>query len=305
MSNNVEAIYPLSPMQEGMLFHTVYAPGTGVYVNHVAYTFGGLDADAFRRAWQAALDRHTALRSAFLWEKRERPLQAVLRGVEVPWDERDWRGLDGQAQQAAMEALMREDRERGFALNRPPAMRLYVMRTDDDEHRVLWSFHHVVLDGWSMSLLLGEVFRLYEALRQGQAPALPPAPQYRDYITWLQAQRPGDAEAFWRAALNGVTAPTPLGIDRDGEAVAADAPERFGTGHGTIDPALAAEVQAFARRNKVTVNAVVQGAWALLLSRYSGEADVVFGVTVAGRRRCRARSRRWGCSSTPSPAAFR
>src|SRR5918998_6003051 len=96
MSNNVEAIYPLSPMQEGMLFHTVYAPGTGIYVNQVAYTFDGLDANAFRRAWQAALDRHAALRSAFLWEKRERPLQAVLRGVEMPWDERDWRGLDRQ-----------------------------------------------------------------------------------------------------------------------------------------------------------------------------------------------------------------
>jgi amino acid adenylation domain-containing protein len=283
MSNNVEAIYPLSPMQEGMLFHTVYAPGTGVYVNQVAYTFGGLDADAFRRAWQAALDRHTALRSAFLWEKRERPLQAVLRGVEMPWDERDWRGLDRPAQQAALEALMREDRERGYALNRPPATRLYVMRTADDEHRVLWSFHHLVLDGWSMSLLLGEVFRLYEALCRGESPALPPAPQFRAYVTWLQAQPPEAAEAFWRAALDGVTAPTPLGIDRDGEAVPADAPERYGQRHAVIDPALAERVQAFARAGRVTPNAVVQGTWALLLSRYGGESDVVFGVTVSGR----------------------
>ena len=283
MSNNVEAIYPLSPMQEGMLFHTAYAPGTGIYINQVAYTFGGLDADAFRRAWQAALDRHAALRSAFLWEKRDRPLQAVLRAVELPWDERDWRGLDGQAQQAALEALMHEDRTRGFALNRAPAMRLYVLRTGDDEHRVLWSFHHLVLDGWSMSLLLGEVFRLYDALRRGESPALPRAPQYRAYITWLQAQPPEAAEAFWRAALDGVTAPTPLGIDRDGEAVPADAPERYGQRMETMDPALAAEVQAFARQNRVTASAVAQGAWALLLSRYSGESDVVFGVTVSGR----------------------
>jgi amino acid adenylation domain-containing protein len=283
MSNNVEAIYPLSPMQEGMLFHSVYAPGTGVYVNQVAYTFAGLDTDAFRRAWQGALDRHGALRTAFLWEKRDRPLQAVLRAVELPWDERDWRGLDGEAQRAALQALMREDRERGYALNRPPATRLYVMRTADDEHRVLWSFHHLVLDGWSMSLLLGEVFRLYDALRGGESPALPPAPQYRAYITWLQAQRPEAAEAFWRAALDGVRAPTPLGIDRDGEPVPADAPERFGGRMETMDPALAAEVQAFARRHRVTPNAVAQGAWALLLSRYSGEADVVFGVTVSGR----------------------
>jgi amino acid adenylation domain-containing protein len=283
MSNNVEAIYPLSPMQEGMLFHTVYAPGTGIYVNQVAYTFGGLDADAFRRAWQAALDRHAALRSAFLWEKRERPLQAVLRGVEVPWDERDWRGLDGQAQQAALEALMHEDRERGYALNRPPAMRLYVMRTADDEHRVLWSFHHVVLDGWSMSLLLGEVFRLYDALRRGESPALPPAPQYRAYITWLQAQRPGDAEAFWRGALAGVDEPTPLGVDRGGAAVDPDDPARYAQRTVPIPAATAAAVQAFARRAQLTANTVVQGAWALLLSRYGGSRDVVFGVTMSGR----------------------
>jgi amino acid adenylation domain-containing protein len=283
MSNNVEAIYPLSPMQEGMLFHSVYAPGTGVYVNQVAYTFAGLDTGAFRRAWQAALDRHGALRSAFLWEKRDRPLQAVLRSVELPWEERDWRGLDRPAQQAALQALMREDRERGYALNRPPATRLYVMRTGEDEHRVVWSFHHLVLDGWSMSLLLGEVFRLYHALRRGEPAVLPPAPQYRAYISWLQAQRPQDAEAFWRAALQGVRAPTPLGIDRGGEPVSADAPERYGQRMETIDPALAAEVQAFARRSRVTPNAVAQGAWALLLSHYSGEADVVFGVTVSGR----------------------
>ncbi|HEX2076750.1 MAG TPA: amino acid adenylation domain-containing protein [Longimicrobium sp.] len=283
MSNNVEAIYPLSPMQEGMLFHSVYAPGTGIYVNQVAYTFDGLDADAFRRAWQAALDRHAALRSAFLWEKRDRPLQAVLRAVEVPWDERDWRGLGRQAQQAALEALMQEDRERGYALNRPPAMRLYVMHTADDEHRVLWSFHHLVLDGWSMSLLLGEVFRLYDALRRGESPALPPAPQYRAYITWLQAQRPGDAEAFWRGALAGVDAPTPLGVDHGGAAVNPGDPARYAQRTVPIPPATAAAVQAFARRAQLTANTVVQGAWALLLSRYGGSRDVVFGVTMSGR----------------------
>ena len=283
MSNNVEAIYPLSPMQEGMLFHTAYAPGTGIYVNQVAYTFNGLDADAFRGAWQAALDRHAALRSAFLWEKRDRALQAVLRAVELPWDERDWRGLDGQAQQAALEALMHEDRTRGFALSRPPALRLYVMRTADDEHRVLWSFHHLVLDGWSMSLLLGEVFRLYDALRRGESPALPPAPQYRAYITWLQAQRPADAEAFWRGALAGVEGPTPLGVDRGDAAVSPGDPARYAQLSVPIPPETAAAVQAFARRAQLTANTVVQGAWALLLSRYGGSRDVLFGVTMSGR----------------------
>ncbi|HEX2188976.1 MAG TPA: condensation domain-containing protein, partial [Longimicrobiaceae bacterium] len=279
--SGIEAVYPLTPLQQGMLFHTLYAPASGTYFEQFAFTLRGeLDETAWEAAWERVTERHGALRTAFSWERRDRPLQVVARGARAPWDRRDWRGLPAEEAAARLEAFLREDRERGFELGRAPLMRLALLRTADDAWEFVWSHHHLLLDGWSVGLVLAEVFADYEAIRSGGAARLPAPRPYREYVAWLQGRDPAAAEAFWREELRGFRAPTPLGIDRG--------PGRAGAGeYGeerldlSVDAtAMLAEV---ARRHGLTVSTLVQGAWALLLSRYSGEDDVLFGATVSGR----------------------
>jgi amino acid adenylation domain-containing protein/non-ribosomal peptide synthase protein (TIGR01720 family) len=272
----VEDVYPLTPLQEGMLFHTLAEPGSGVYVAQVSFEMtGALDADAFGRAWNEVVERHAALRTAFAWDGLEQPLQVVRPAAELPLHREDWRALPPQAREARFQAYLRDDRDRGFDPGRPPLMRLALFRTGADEHRFTWSFHQMVLDGWSLPLVFRDVVARY-----GAAPgagALPPPRPYRDYAAWLHGQDPARAEAFWRGALAGFRAPTPLG--------AGGATGGEGYGRETLRmPAAGTEaVRALARDHQLTPSTVLHGAWALLLSRYSGESDVVFGTTVSGR----------------------
>ncbi|RMF32481.1 MAG: non-ribosomal peptide synthetase, partial [Chloroflexi bacterium] len=280
---NIEAVYPLSPMQQGMLFHSLYAPESGVYVEQLSCTLrGDLDVPAFRRAWQRVVDRHAVLRTSFVWKQLDKTLQVVHRQVTIPLEQQDWRGLSPAQQQARLDAFLQQERRRGFDLSHPPLARLALMRTAEDAHIFVWSHHHILLDGWSLPLILGEVFALYEAFRQGRDLYLKPARPYRDYIAWLQRQDLAEAEAFWRETLAGFTAPTPLVVDRPVEAGEAHK-EAYGVLESHLPATTTATLQALARQHRLTLSTVVQGAWALLLNRYSGEDDVVFGATVSGR----------------------
>ncbi len=277
----IEAIYPLSPLQQGMLFHTLYAPSSGTYFEQFAFTLrGALDEAAWEAAWQRVVERHAVLRTAFAWEKREKPLQIVSRAARAPWRREDWRGLADEERTARLEAFLREDRERGFELGRAPLMRLALLRVADDAWEFVWSHHHLLLDGWSVGMVLGEVFDLYEAGRAGETAALPAPRPFREYVAWLGRRDPAAAEAFWRAELRGFRAPTPLGIDRGPRAGGAG---EYGEERLDVSPAATAALAELARHRHVTLSTTVQGAWALLLSRYSGADDVVFGATVSGR----------------------
>jgi amino acid adenylation domain-containing protein len=282
---NLEDIYPLSPLQQGMLFHSLLAPESGVYVNQCSCRLrGALDAERFRQSWQAVVDRHTILRSAFLWEGFAEPLQAVRSRVEVPWRSADWRGLPAAEQEARLAVLRRAERREPFDLAQAPLLRLVLLRLGEDAWALVWTFHHILLDGWSVPLLLGELVALY---RSGDPALLPPARPYRDYIAWLGRQDGRRAEAFWRQTLAGFAAPTPLGIDRI-DRIDRPVPEGAGSADLAeetlrIPAGATAALQAFAARSKLTLNTVSLGAWALLLARYSGEEDVVFGGVVSGR----------------------
>ena len=279
----IEAVYPLSPMQQGMLFHSLYAPESGVYVEQLSCTLrGDLDIPAFQRAWQRVVDRHAVLRTSFVWRQLDKTLQVVHRRVTVPLEQQDWRGLSPAQQRARLDAFLQQERRRGFDLSRPPLVRLALMRTAEDAHTFVWSHHHILLDGWSLPLILGEVFALYEAFRQGRDLYLKPPRPYRDYIAWLQRQDLAKAEAFWRETLAGLTAPTPLVVDRATEA-GEERDEAYGVLESHLPAATTATLQALARQHRLTLSTLVQGAWALLLHRYSGEDDVVFGATVSGR----------------------
>ena len=280
----IEDVYPLSSLQSGLLFHSLYAPESGAYFEQVTCTVqGALDVVAFRHAWQTLVDRHAILRTGFIWEGLGEPVQVVHRQVSLPWEEQDWRGLPSTRQQDLLASFSREDRSRGFALDEAPLMRVALLRVTDDAWRLLWSHHHLLLDGWSLPLLLKEVLISYEAHRQGRPAPLERHRPYRDFIAWVQRQDRTSAEAYWRETLKGFRTPTPLVIERSSgrgldEPVVSHAEQRQ-----SLSREATKALELLGRRQQLTLNTIVQGAWALLLSRYSGEEDIVFGTTVSGR----------------------
>jgi amino acid adenylation domain-containing protein/non-ribosomal peptide synthase protein (TIGR01720 family) len=280
---NVENVYRLSPMQQGLLFHTLYEPEGGAYVIQLNYELVGLlDVAALKGAWERVIARHAALRTAIVWEGLDQPVQVVSRRVELPIVEHDWCGWSVERQQRQRTEFLEEDRRRGFELGQVPLMRLSLVLLGEHRYYLTWSYHHIVLDGWCMPILMEEVFSLYEALKRGEDLRLPASRPYSDYIGWLQRQEPSDSEIFWRDNLAGFTAPTSLPTEHVGEGT-----DRTGTNYDEYELTLAAAateaLREVARRNHVTLNTIIRGAWALLLSRYSGERDVLFGVTVSGR----------------------
>ncbi|WDD90770.1 amino acid adenylation domain-containing protein (plasmid) [Burkholderia sp. FERM BP-3421] len=279
--SNVETMLPLTPTQQGLLFHTLKAPESGVYYEQVGCTFqAALDVADYRRALEAVVARHGVLRTGFLWDGPSKPVQVVFRHVELPWIEEDWRHLDRDEQQRRLAAYREADRRPGFHLSRAPLMRCALFRTGAQCYEFVWSYHHLLLDGWSVQIVLGEALACYDAYRRGDAPALPPPQPYSAFLRWLDAQDGAAAEAFWRARLGDVRAATPLPLAdaaRPGDA----------SGHGTLerllDPSASDALQQLARACEVTPSTVIQAAWALLLGRASGRDDVVFGTTVSGR----------------------
>lgn len=282
----VQDAYPLSPMQQGMLFHSMHAPESGVYIEQLACALEGeLNIEAFERAWRRVIERHAVLRTAFVTAGLKEPAQVVHRQVALPLIKEDWRGAPKGKQQARLDEYLRAERRRGFNLAEPPLLRMALFRMADDVHRFALTHHHLLLDGWSFAALIQEVFAYYEAFAQGRDLPLGPPRPYRDYIVWLRKQDRARAEAFWRSMLAGFIAPTPLTVARPPKPPS----EEISAGNQYPFQALqfseqeTERLQELARRHQLTLNTVIQGAWALLLSRYSGEEDVVFGATVSGR----------------------
>ncbi|HEX8149380.1 MAG TPA: amino acid adenylation domain-containing protein [Pyrinomonadaceae bacterium] len=281
--DNLEDIYRLSPTQEGMLFQCLYAPGSDIYFEQFCYTFGGsLHGPTLREAWRRVVERHPALRTSFHWEEIDKPLQVVRRRVEVPWRELDWRGLSPSQQEQKLEDFLRDDRAVGFDLTQAPLLRLTLIRVADDLQHFVISSHHIMCDGWSVTLVFGEVSAFYDELRHGRAAQVGRPRAYREYVAWLQRQDLSQAEAFWRETLRGFTFPTRLYVDAAPGAQAS--PEgAYGLQHYRFSKEETTALDRFAQGNQLTLNTLVQGAWALLMSRHSGEEDVVYGMTVSGR----------------------
>ncbi|MEV4314211.1 amino acid adenylation domain-containing protein [Actinocrispum sp. NPDC049592] len=270
----VRDIYPLTPIQAGMVYHDVSAMDEGTYFQQTTFVLSGVtDPMRLAMAWQFVFAQTPALRTSIVWQGVEEPVQVVHDHVTMPITVLDWSRLTEQRRTDALHHLMQRDRDQGIDLARPPLTRLTIARTGDDEVRLLWTFHHVLLDGWSIFQILNDVFARYIGLD------VPPRPHFREYISWLRRQDQGEAEAYWRRTLNGFTAPTPLPYDRPATQVPRSS-QQVPFELGERD---SARLYDFAKRHRLTLNTVIQGAWALLLSRYSGQRDVCFGATVSGR----------------------
>jgi hypothetical protein len=281
--SHIEAMYYLSPLQQGLLFHRLADAASDPYFYQYAYRLrGDLRLDAFEQAWQSAVDRHAVLRTAFIWEGVEKPLQVVRRQVRLPIERHDWRGVPEEEQRARFQSLLERDRTAGVDLLQPPLMRLHLIRKEEREWLLVNSHHHILLDGWSMAILLRDVLTAYETLVTGKTAALATTRPYRDYISWVNRRDMQQAETYWRGMLAGFARPTTIPIEAPSEQMSADS-WPFAEQCWQWSTEKTDALQAFAKRCRVTVNTVLQGAWALLLHRYSGDQDLLFGATVSGR----------------------
>ena len=280
---NFEDIYPLTPFQQGMLFHVLDTPDAGLYLDQQRYTLRGeIDIPTFRKALQAVMDRHQILRTAFVLSTPEGPLQVVYRKLTLPWAMHDWSDLPQADAQERLNELLNADYDKGFDLQRAPLTRVTLVRTEPNLYEFIWSFHLLLMDGWSMQVILRELLALYHGMMTEQLVTLPAPMPYREFVKWLKQQPEKDAEVYWQNALKGFTQPTPLGFDRAPLTDVSDRPY-FKETVVQLDEESSSKVRTFAQQHRLTLNTVIQGAWALLLSRRSGMDDVLFGSVVAGR----------------------
>jgi surfactin family lipopeptide synthetase C len=281
---NIEDVYPLSPMQQGMLFHSIYAPQSDVYIEQTYFELHGeLNVTAFTQAWQQVIARHPLLRSACVWEKLEKPLQVVGRQVQFPWQELDWREMSPVDQRQNLEAFLQRERQRGFILSKAPLMYFSLIRLAEKVYHFCWSHHHILLDGWSGAIIYKEVIAYYKAYCEGKSLYLGKPHPYRDYIAWLQQQNISEAEVFWRKTFSGFTSPTQLRTNVIAGYQTQEKENGYGEQQLRLSHTTTADFYSFVKQHQLTLNTLVQAAWAFLLSRYSGEQDVVFGATVSGR----------------------
>ncbi|MEU6056491.1 amino acid adenylation domain-containing protein, partial [Streptomyces xanthochromogenes] len=277
-SSGLEDILPLSPMQEGLLFHSRYEQdGADVYaVQHVFDIEGTLDAARLRTAVRALVQRHPNLRAGFRQVESGATVQLIPRQVDVPWAEYDLVSLPGAEAEAEILRLAAKEHGIRFDLAQPPLLRFTLVRMAEAHHRLIMTTHHILLDGWSMPILVHELLTLYGS--HGDATGLPRPTPYRQYLGWLAQQDRPAAEAAWREALVGLEQPTLVAaVDPARPALM---PERITV---ELDEDRTTALTDWARRQGVTTNTVLQAAWGLVLSRHTGHDDVVFGAVVAGR----------------------
>jgi len=275
--------YRLHPMQQGMLFHSLFEGDGGVYVGQVlARLPQGVDLQAFEKAWQRVVDRYAALRTGFYWEGMDDPRQLPHKKILIVMKVHDWRHIAAADESNKLREHLANDRMAGFDLAKPPLMRFALFPLPQGEHLFLWTHHHALIDGRARVIVLKEVSYFYEAFRRNQDQELPPPVAYQDYIEWFYRPGGSETEHYWRRMLGGSTPDGSLASLF--EAGTSDAGERYGAKDIQLSPALKASLQETAQRNKVTAGVVLQAAWGALLGRYTGAQNVVFGETRACRR---------------------
>ncbi len=281
---DVDDVYPLSPMQEDMLFHKLHMDESGLYVIHHLFVLQGItiDASIFERAWQYVINRNAPLRTSFIWEGLDEPLQIVHQQARVHLKQGDWRDLPPDVQLEKLADYIAQVRRRGFDPTQVPHTDIALWQVAENVYYFVYTFDFMMQDGWSYPLIQGEVFAAYAALSAGLEPDLEPARPHRDFIAWVQRQDLSQAEAFWRRTLQGINMPTPALVDRASDGPSDEEPVYIKKALD-LTPELTAALSSLARQHRLTLYTLMQGAWALLLSAYSGQDDLVFGSVVSGR----------------------
>ena len=302
----IEDMYPLSPTQAGLLFHTLLTPTHGIYSPQVVLRMAGKDIQpaVLKRAWEEVVKKHGVFRTGVEWEQRDEPFQVVYRDAALSWTEQDWSSFESSQQDLKLNALLAANRTEPFNLHRPPLMRLTWIRRSDDAFFLVWCYHHLILDGWSASLVLQEVFQNYTRITQSKPElvqdevnpisdsieliktqdALPETSvsPYSAYIAWLRRQSNNAAEDFWRSHLDDVEQFSVLQSIRD-ESQNEDVSHGMDELEWTLSDSESQKIRNFAHAHSLTLNSVLLGVLGLLFARYNDSRNIVVGTTVAGR----------------------
>ncbi|MBN2535366.1 MAG: amino acid adenylation domain-containing protein [Spirochaetales bacterium] len=281
--NDIEAIYPLSPVQEGILYHALSEPESDMYFEQFCFKLKGtINIEALRRAWQVVVDRYSILRTFFTRDYKDNFLQGVVKNVPIPFEIMNWEMHPGKAITLKVEEFLKEQREKVFDLSQAPLMRFQLIIINENEHFFIWNFHHIILDGWSVGIILQKVFAIY-----GNKPEMQQTPDgynYIDFIRWIRQQDKEKARLFWRDQLKGLTASTRMKIKYQDNEQIPSGESVYLQSEISINPQLSLALNDFSRKYKITMNTIFQAAWGFLLSKYSGENDIIFGATVSGRK---------------------
>ncbi len=282
MKDNTQTLYSLTPLQEGLLYHSVADKTSSAYFIQASYRLHGkLDPGTVRRSLNELLKRHDILRTAFVYEGLNRAFQVVLKEREADFYYEDLGALPGREQDAYLAAFRQQDRKRLFDLGKDVLFRVMVFRLGEAEYQFIWSHHHILMDGWCTGILVQEYNYIYNRLRQGRTPELPPTGQYGTFIKWLERQDRVAAAGYWRQYLHEYARSATVPADR----LPAPAHQPFDNREFqlVLPAGQAARLNALATQYKVTLNTLLQTAWGIQLSRYNNSRDAVFGTVVTVR----------------------
>ncbi|WP_236689801.1 condensation domain-containing protein, partial [Bacillus sp. TH008] len=278
MKTKVEKIYPLSNMQKGMLFHAMEDKASSAYFEQLIIDLKGqVDEQIFEDSLNEVMKRHEILRASFTY-KLEEPLHVIIKDRKIKFEYRDIR--DQHNQDDVLRKFLQEDKQKGFDLAKETLMRACLIRRDEDSYQLIWTYHHILLDGWCLGIILDELFTIYEKKRKGKRHQLEDPRPYSDYIKWLESQDKEEAKEYWKQYLEGCDQKTMI--------------PKLSTHSGAPQPKrkekliecsekLTNGLLKLANRNRVTINTVLQSIWGVILARYNNSEDVVFGTVVSGR----------------------
>jgi amino acid adenylation domain-containing protein/non-ribosomal peptide synthase protein (TIGR01720 family) len=280
-ADNIEDIYPLSPMQEGMAFHSRLTSESGAYIIQLSCEMSGrFEPHTFVKAWDSVLARHPSLRVFIFEGAQTSDHQVVLRQVALQWQTLDWTQHPTNRQHEQWQELVVHDRHLDYSLETAPLMRCYLIKFTDTHWKFLWSHHHILTDGWCLPILMKEVLHYYHNPTANDLPL--PTP-YRDYIAWLKQQDLEVAKTYWVNYLAEFSAPTFLGIEKSLEQHKQVSRSQFAEVNLLLTEDLSGVLAELAKRHRLTLSNILQTAWAALLQIYSQSTDIVFGATVSGR----------------------
>ncbi|MBO9205114.1 MULTISPECIES: condensation domain-containing protein, partial [Niastella] len=278
----IEALYPLSGLQKGMLFHSLYAAQEGIYVNQLTCILQKVNREIFDKTWQQICRRHSILRSCYYYDAFTVPVQAVFQDVQLSITTVDFRNSSEQEQWQLVDEYEQQDRRRGFSFKEGVPMRISLLQLADNTWHMIWTFHHILLDGWSVSVVMKEFMAAYESLLQGQSPAIPQEDRYEDYIRYIAGKDRFEEEVYWRTYLHGVERETLLpffeaAAERN-KGLGSYARDMLTVGKDTTE-----RITEFIRKERLTMNTLMQGVWAYLLHRYTRKDTIAYGIVVSGR----------------------
>jgi amino acid adenylation domain-containing protein len=273
--NNIEDIYPVTPIQSGLIFRHLYDPNSDAYFVQRVFELKNVNIGLFKQSWQVLLERHEALRASFSYKKLKNPVQIIHRKIITPWKEKEIQNLTYEEQRECLNKIIKKERQEGFDIQKAPLMRFNLLRIEKDKYYFVWNQHHLLIDGWCVPVILEELSDIYDSLITNSEPNLKQRRNYRDYIKWIQNQSQDAARDYWQKELLGIKG-TKISIKSKGE-------------DDYIEDILILSEQEtnnfneLAKDTNVTLNTIFQAIWALILSQQTGQREVVFGVTVSGR----------------------